>query len=80
MTKLNTAVCQPWASVPATGPVLRPDAAAEYLGLSITHYYEQARRGILPKPIKMGLRASGVPRPWLDAVVAANALVSGGAI
>jgi predicted DNA-binding transcriptional regulator AlpA len=60
----------PWADVPATGPILRPDDAAKYIGLSTPHYYDQAARGVLPKPIKIGLRASGVPQPWLDAVIA----------
>jgi predicted DNA-binding transcriptional regulator AlpA len=60
----------PWEAVPPTGPILRPAAAAEYIGLSLPTYYDQASRGLLPSPVKISGRASGVPRPWLDAVIA----------
>ncbi|SLJ88352.1 hypothetical protein SAMN06295987_101792 [Novosphingobium mathurense] len=72
---------KPWAGLPATGPLLRPKAAAEYLGCSVSAYYASAARGELPAFIKMGRGHFGsvaVPRPWLDAVIAAR--VNGGAI
>ena len=60
----------PWKGVVAAGPLLRPDEAAKYVGFSTPHYYRMVARGLLPKPIKVGERATGVPRPWLDAVIA----------
>ena len=71
---------QPWEAVPPTGPILRPATAAEYLGLSVSGYYKQAARGLVPMPIVIGRRASGVPRPWLDAVIASRAPAVGGAL
>jgi excisionase family DNA binding protein len=67
---------QPWAAIPATGPLLRPKDAAEYLGYSKSQFYALAERGELPAPIKIGRGhngAAGVPRPWLDAIIAARA-------
>lgn len=69
----------PWECVPPTGPILRPADAAEYLGLSVPSYYDQANQGLLPVPIKIGVRATGVPRPWLDAVIASRVLCAGAA-
>ena len=61
---------RPWESITPTGPLLRPGDAAAYLGISIQGYYERAAAGSLPVPLKIsGRRASGVPRPWLDAVI-----------
>jgi len=64
---------QPWAGIPATGPLLRPGKAAEYLGYSRSHYYNLARRGLVPMPLHIGrgdTAAVGVPKPWLDALIA----------
>lgn len=70
----------PWKGIPATGPILRPKAAAEYLGYSPTRFYTLVARGDLPKPIKIGRGASnaacGVPKPWLDALIASCAAES----
>ncbi len=63
----------PWADLPATGPLLRVPAAAEYLGYSAAGYYQRAREGSFPKPISIGIgmrAVSGVPKPWLDAIIA----------
>lgn len=62
--------------VPATGPILRTDEAAAYIGLTTDGYYKAASRGVVPRPILIGdpearSRATGVPRPWLDALIAA---------
>lgn len=65
---------RPWDGVAATGPLLRPVDAAAYLGISISGYYEKAAKGSLPAPLKLGGQASGVPRPFLDAVIAQAAL------
>jgi len=67
---------QPWDGIPATGPLLRPKEAAAYLGYSRAHYYVLASRGDVPLPIRMGrgkVAAAAVPKPWLDAVIAARA-------
>lgn len=61
---------------PACGPLLRPAAAAAYLGLSISTFYEQIKAGMLPPLVKIGSRASGVPKPWLDAFIATRATES----
>jgi excisionase family DNA binding protein len=69
----------PWARVPPTGPMLRPAEAAAYYGVSVSSYYEMVHSGELPKFVKLGPRArsSGVPRVWLDAVIAARVAASG---
>lgn len=67
---------RPWAHVPATGPMLRPKGAAAYLGYSLSQYYALAAQGVVPRPIRMGPGhngGAGVPRPWLDALIAARA-------
>ena len=78
----NTEAAQPWAAIPPTGPLLRPKAAAEYLGYSKAQYYALVETGDLPQPIKIGRGhngASAVPRPWLEAVIASRAAESVGA-
>jgi predicted DNA-binding transcriptional regulator AlpA len=64
-----------WAEIPAQGPIMRPAAAAEYFGVSISTYYELIQAGIVPPFIKLShrARASGVPKAWLDAAIAARA-------
>lgn len=60
--------------------MLRPADAAEYIGYSVPHYYALAQRGELPVPVKIGRGQSGasaVPKPWLDAVIAAWAAKGG---
>ena len=64
---------RPWLGLPATGPMLRPSEAARYLGLSRSQYYAGATDGRFPEPISISARASGVPRAWLDAVIARRA-------
>jgi len=65
---------QIWKSVTPTGPLLRPKQAAEYLGISVSTYYLRAAEGRLPDPKRLaaGMRVAGIPRPWLDAVIAAG--------
>jgi predicted DNA-binding transcriptional regulator AlpA len=67
----------PWADIPPTGPLLRPRAAAEYLGLSVSGFYKLVSKDKLPSPIRFGVQASGVPQPWLDAVIARKAAEAG---
>lgn len=70
---MSDAEARPWAEITPTGPILRTQKAAEYLGICVTSYYGQAALGLVPAPIKMGERATGVPLPWLDAVIAHRA-------
>lgn len=63
----------PWRDIPATGPLLRPLAAAEYLGITKSSYYRLAKTGDLPLPVRIGQRFAGVPKPWLDAIIASHA-------
>ena len=68
---------KPWAALPPTGPLLRPAEAAAYLGYSVSQYYALAAKGVLPAAIRIGPGhngAAGVPRPWLDATIAARAV------
>ena len=67
---------KPWQGVPATGPMLRPKDAAAYLGYSVSQFYSLAAQGFVPQPIRIGPGhngGAGVPRPWLDALIAARA-------
>lgn len=77
--KTNVETSSPWEAVPPTGPILRPAAAAEYLGLSVSGFYKQVAKGLMPAPIAIGRRASGVPRAWLDSVIASRISTAGGA-
>ena len=67
----------PWAELPVSGPILRPADAARYVGLGLSTFYNGIAEGSLPPLIKIGPRASGVPRPWLDAVLRSRALLTG---
>ena len=67
---------QPWTECPIEGPFLRPGDAAAYLGLSTTQFYTMARDGDLPRPFKIGKRASGVPKAFLDCVIRERATAS----
>ena len=46
--------------------IYRPTIAAGYLGISLQSIYRFVRLGLLPPPIKLGLRASGWRRSDLD--------------
>jgi len=76
----NNQPIRPWDGIPASGPLLTPLKAAEYISYSKKQYYVLASKGDLPYPIKIGRGyngASGVPRPWLDAVIASRAAAQG---
>lgn len=60
---------RPWDGVEATGPWMRVKGAAEYLGISVSGYYEKAAEGVLPAPVKLYGQVSGVPRNYLDLVI-----------
>lgn len=67
---------KPWLDCPVEGPFMRSGEAAAYLNLSPTQFYYLARQGDLPRPFKIGGRASGVPKGWLDSVIRARAAAS----
>lgn len=68
----NVADKAPWNALPPTGPILRPAQAARYFGVSLSTYYELIHAGVVPPFLKLShrARASGVPKPWLDAAIA----------
>ncbi len=67
----------PWADIPATGPMLRTTEAMRYIGFSASQFYLLVRQGLLPVPLKLGAHATGVPKPWLDAVIEFRAREAG---
>jgi predicted DNA-binding transcriptional regulator AlpA len=72
----NAQSLRPWDGIPASGPLLGAQKAAEYINYSKKQYYILAAKGDLPRPIKIGRGyngASGVPQKWLDAVIASRA-------
>lgn len=72
MTNPAELLSRPWLSIPATGPVLRPAAAAKYLGLSRSKLYALIADNKLPRPIRLSEGTVGIPQPWLDACIAAR--------
>lgn len=64
-----------WSNAPITGPIFRPQECANYLGISISSFYELVSRGELPPLLKLTQRgrASGLPKGWLDIVIADRA-------
>ena len=48
------------------GPILRPAAAAAYLGISRAAFYRLIRGGDLHQPLKIGVGAVGYPKSALD--------------
>jgi predicted DNA-binding transcriptional regulator AlpA len=69
----DTTEKHPEYSAMIMGPYFRPQAAAVYLGISISSFYNLVQQGLLPAPIKIGPRASCVPKVWLDRVMAERA-------
>lgn len=64
---------QPWKNCSPEGGLLRPNEIARFLGVSRTSVYRLISSGQLPKPISIGPRAVGMPKAWLESVVAARA-------
>ena len=53
-----------------TGPILRPVAAAAYLGISKASFYRLVKAGDLQQPLKIGVGAVGYPKTVLDDFIA----------
>jgi prophage regulatory protein len=51
-------------------PLYRPRDAAKYLGIGLTMLYALAKADKLPRPIKIGHRASGWRKSALDRFIA----------
>ena len=71
----NSFAKRPWTSVLVQGPIFRSAKAAAYFGVAVSTYYELIAAGAVPTFIKLSdhCRASGVPKVWLDAAIAARA-------
>ncbi|MCO4881566.1 helix-turn-helix domain-containing protein [Paraburkholderia caribensis] len=52
--------------------ILRPNAAAAFLGVAVPTLYNWAREGQIARPIKLGPRASGWRRSYLEAFITAR--------
>ena len=46
--------------------ISRPKAFHTRLGIGHTQYYEYRKRGIIPEPLSLGLRAKGHPEEHYD--------------
>ena len=68
---------KPWAGVPPSGRLLRPSEVCELTGLCKAQVYNLINEGIFPPFIKIGKRASAMPKVWLDAYIAFQALKVG---
>jgi len=62
---------KPWQDLAPKLPLVRPNEAANLLSIGVSTYYELAKKGVVPAPIKItpNGRASGVPKNLLDAFV-----------
>ena len=63
----------PWKSIPPHPPLLRPSDVVKATGLSKSVLYENIAKGVFPPFIKIGPRASAMPKAWLDAFLEASA-------
>ncbi len=60
--------------------IMRPADAAKYLSVSVQTLYRWAAEGKLPRPLKLGERASGWKKADLDAYIASlDGTAEGGA-
>jgi prophage regulatory protein len=55
-----------WASIPATGGVVRRDGLKHATGMSPATVYRQIAKGLFPKPKRLGSQAVGWPQSWID--------------
>ena len=49
--------------------IIRPKEAMARLGIGHSKFYEDIKRGVLPKPVRLGSRSVGIIEEELDAVV-----------
>ncbi|PHR92603.1 MAG: hypothetical protein COA69_07135 [Robiginitomaculum sp.] len=63
-----------WYGMAATLPTLRPKDVIEQTGLSRSTMYEMIASGDFPPFIKIGKRASAMPKAWLLAYLDQQAL------
>lgn len=60
---------RPWDRVDPTGPQYRVSEVQRLLGISRGSVYNLIKKGQLPPLIKIGERASAMPKAWLDACI-----------
>lgn len=66
-----------WKSIDPTGRQLRPLEVCELTGLSKAQIYNLIKDGSFPPFLKIGKRASAMPKSWLDAYISAQAELAG---
>jgi predicted DNA-binding transcriptional regulator AlpA len=49
--------------------IIRPKEAMARLGIGHSKFYDDIRKGVLPKPVRLGPRSTGIIEDELDAVV-----------
>jgi predicted DNA-binding transcriptional regulator AlpA len=49
--------------------IIRPKEAMARLGIGHSKFYDDIRKGILPRPVRLGPRSVGIIEEELDAVV-----------
>jgi predicted DNA-binding transcriptional regulator AlpA len=49
--------------------IIRPKEAMSRLGIGHTKFYADIRKGVLPKPVRLGSRSVGMIEEELEAVV-----------
>jgi len=62
-----------WEGIPPSGQLLRPADVCKLTGLSKAQIYNLINEGLFPPFIKIGKRASAMPKVWLDAHISFQA-------
>ena len=60
------------AHIPPVSALTRLEPALKFTGEKRASYYAKAAAGLMPKPLKIGLRACAIPQRELEAVNAAR--------
>jgi predicted DNA-binding transcriptional regulator AlpA len=68
-SKVQTLNAPPWEGCDPAGPLYRIQDVVEVTGLSRAQTYNLIRIGELPPLLKIGKRASVMPKAWLDAYI-----------
>ena len=79
MNHQNIKPKESWRNIPAAAPLLRPSEVSRQTGLSRSTLYELIIAKEFPPFIKIGSRASAMPKVWLDAFIESRAIEALGA-
>lgn len=60
---------QPWRQCDPSGQLLRPNDVIRLTGLSRSQIYDLIALGRFPPFLKLSVRASAMPKSWLDAFI-----------